>query len=220
MDTGATPRCRMCVREARWNGTQEQYYMYCGAGSCTNRQRICQHCNAQFDLGAEGTGSKYCSLPCKARGYRPTSPKKYLDCAWCGHEGETTPSRSRAWPYVCLSCLDPLKHVVHILKKHHVPFEKVTSFRELPVCEVCGKNLLERRRDVHSGQKRTALVVDHDHECCPGDSPSCGLCVRGLLCGQCNMAIGLLGESIPRIRGALEYLEKNRRVNGARGKAA
>jgi hypothetical protein len=33
-----------------------------------------------------------------------------------------------------------------------------------------------------------ALAVDHDHACCPGPI-SCGKCVRGLCCGQCNQII-------------------------------
>lgn len=49
------------------------------------------------------------------------------------------------------------------------------------------------------------LVVDHDHNCCPGKR-SCGDCVRGLLCGQCNSAIGLLGESAATASRAAIYL--------------
>lgn len=31
--------------------------------------------------------------------------------------------------------------------------------------------------------------VDHDHACCP-KRPSCGSCIRGILCFDCNMMLG------------------------------
>lgn len=47
--------------------------------------------------------------------------------------------------------------------------------------------------------------IDHDHACCPG-SRSCGKCVRGLLCQECNKAIGLLHDSVSRLKNAIKYL--------------
>jgi hypothetical protein len=52
-----------------------------------------------------------------------------------------------------------------------------------------------------------ALAVDHDHSCCPGVGRSCGRCVRGLLCGRCNLAIGAAGDSPALLRAAAAYLE-------------
>lgn len=56
----------------------------------------------------------------------------------------------------------------------------------------------------HSCQDRPATNVDHDHNCCPG-SYSCGNCVRGLLCNQCNTAFGLLGDSSEKVSRLLKY---------------
>lgn len=49
------------------------------------------------------------------------------------------------------------------------------------------------------------LVVDHDHSCCPG-SKSCGQCVRGLLCTQCNSGIGFLKDNEFILYSAIDYI--------------
>lgn len=52
------------------------------------------------------------------------------------------------------------------------------------------------------------LAVDHDHRCCPTQGiRTCGSCNRGLLCVNCNTALGSLGENVAILRSALSYLE-------------
>lgn len=51
------------------------------------------------------------------------------------------------------------------------------------------------------------LAIDHDHAHCSGRF-SCGRCVRGLLCSECNMGLGWFGDSIFRLEKAKEYLER------------
>lgn len=77
-----------------------------------------------------------------------------------------------------------------------------------PGCEVCGSNLLERVRTSGRGKVLAALVVDHDHQCCPSDSLSCGKCVRGLLCYYCNWAAGQLRDNPDTARSLANYLER------------
>lgn len=48
--------------------------------------------------------------------------------------------------------------------------------------------------------------VDHDHSCCSGVK-SCGKCVRGLLCGNCNLFLGFLKDDTKKMRKAIEYIE-------------
>ena len=59
------------------------------------------------------------------------------------------------------------------------------------VCLVC------KRHPLQVGK----LHVDHDHST---DT------LRGLLCGSCNRALGLLGEDPQRIRSLAEYVEMPR----------
>lgn len=49
--------------------------------------------------------------------------------------------------------------------------------------------------------------VDHDHSCCPYGS-SCGDCVRGILCEDCNHALGKVRDSPEILRRLASYLER------------
>jgi len=58
------------------------------------------------------------------------------------------------------------------------------------------------------GRVPTEFHVDHDHACCPERKRSCGQCVRGLLCPDCNGALGLMADAPERLRRAAAYLER------------
>ena len=59
----------------------------------------------------------------------------------------------------------------------------------------------------HSCKDRDAVSIDHDHTCCKSGRGSCGKCVRGILCNQCNTALGLLQDSKQKITSLLEYIK-------------
>ena len=54
-------------------------------------------------------------------------------------------------------------------------------------------------------------AVDHDHSCCPGKR-SCGACVRGVLCHDCNRGLGMFQDSPDALRRAASYLEHRGRA--------
>lgn len=49
-------------------------------------------------------------------------------------------------------------------------------------------------------------AIDHDHTCCSGEK-SCGTCVRGLLCINCNVGLGNFKDSALLLSKATTYLE-------------
>ena len=59
-------------------------------------------------------------------------------------------------------------------------------------CESCG-------RSEQAEQKMSSLVPDHDHDT--------GM-IRGVLCGYCNMGIGLLGDTPDGVQRAAEYMTR------------
>lgn len=63
-------------------------------------------------------------------------------------------------------------------------------------CKIC-------RRD-NSAKRR--FHVDHDHACCPG-TYTCGRCVRGILCKDCNQLLGFAREDPAVLSAAIGYLE-------------
>lgn len=55
-----------------------------------------------------------------------------------------------------------------------------------------------------------AWRIDHDHNCCSGDknSPTCGKCVRGILCARCNTALGGFKDDPLLLNRAIDYLKR------------
>lgn len=64
-------------------------------------------------------------------------------------------------------------------------------------CAICPR--------LSSRGSQKSLNIDHDHACCPGPG-SCGECVRGLLCDDCNLAIGRLGDDAQLAKRMALYL--------------
>jgi hypothetical protein len=76
-------------------------------------------------------------------------------------------------------------------------------------CKACG----DAGDSDGRGYDRSGLTVDHDHGCCLGydlGERSCGKCVRGLICGKCNYAIGHMKESPEKLRALADYLDRTR----------
>ncbi len=63
-------------------------------------------------------------------------------------------------------------------------------------CDCC--KIFFKKNSVNS-YKKIKICIDHDHK--SGK-------IRGLLCGKCNSAIGLFGDSINNLQNAINYLKR------------
>jgi len=66
------------------------------------------------------------------------------------------------------------------------------------VCAICGNE----QKLTYGRHKKGRLCIDHNH--------STGI-IRGLLCHNCNAAIGLMKENIEILQNAINYLNKNKK---------
>jgi hypothetical protein len=98
-------------------------------------------------------------------------------------------------PY-CKKCNSYLGHIRNV-RKYGIDVEDYINMLKNQdyACAIC-KRKTEKR-----------LAVDHDHNCCAGEN-SCGKCIRGLLCFDCNIALGMLKDNIATLTRMINYLSK------------
>jgi len=221
------PVCQLCGRRA-WRRASGEFHVYCSSSGCNSRERLCKVCGSRFERNVGEAGTKFCSTACKRVGYAVGFPSVGPPtCAWCGKlppRGDSTTRARRGggvWPYICSECTDPIRHLLNGLRKQRVPHEMFRRLLDDPGCEICHRDIVVKIRDPNTGRARSLLTVDHDHNCCPG-THSCGLCVRGLLCTQCNCAAGLLGDDAERALALARYVSRFAEVvlDGSRTESA
>jgi formate dehydrogenase maturation protein FdhE len=80
----------------------------------------------------------------------------------------------------------------NIEKKYSLPIEQYEELlvKQNGVCAICGSKQTDSK-------KHGRLCIDHDHETEK---------IRGLLCSNCNTALGLMKDDITRLARAIEYL--------------
>ena len=88
-----------------------------------------------------------------------------------------------------------------VLRKYGITLEQYNSLlaKQGGICAICGK---APREDGY-------LSIDHDHACCAGQK-SCGKCIRGLLCANCNSILGLANDKHKTLDQASQYLKTKR----------
>jgi hypothetical protein len=122
------------------------------------------------------------------------------NCAWCGVSYR--PKQRRFSLYCSRDCLSkareasPQRRDQILRSKYGISAAEYDQRLEAQHggCAICGNGATQTRFGKY-------LNVDHDHQTAR---------VRGLLCDQCNHAIGLLRDDPALLRAAADYLERHR----------
>lgn len=88
----------------------------------------------------------------------------------------------------CLDCMN-LRNKANRL---NISTEKVSSLLKANECEIC--------KSIEPGGKYNTWHIDHCHS--SGN-------IRGILCHNCNTAIGLLKENISTLQAAIKYIKRH-----------
>jgi hypothetical protein len=183
----------VCRRQRQYHLARERHWRNKGGASI--EVRTCLRCGSSFEHargpGALGRGSLICSDECRAQYVRARDVRRSTRY-WNRLEPDEQTARRRAG----------------LLKRYGLTAEAFNEMNDSQggVCTIC--------REPETKHHSLVLQIDHDRSCCPRDG-SCGKCVRGLLCSNCNTALGLLGDDPERIRAAAEYLDRFASAGGA-----
>jgi hypothetical protein len=139
----------------------------------------------------KNTNKKQCDQTASPDKY----PQGYFKDKSCKNCGALFSPKAPSHLYCSQDCADKVNADKYYMKNYGITSN---AYRTLLMvhdnkCAICsGPGFL--MRDSH----QALLMVDHDH--------STGM-IRGLLCHNCNRALGLLHDSIDNLKRAIEYLE-------------
>lgn len=177
-------------------GCQRRHY---GAGFCNPHwQRAKQGRPIEGEIKAldpgRGCSAPNCERPHGQNGYCQAHNKRFK----LGKD-LSRPIQVRDPSRVCVvSGCEGKYFAVGGCSKHQALFRKynITPIQYMLIqeqgCKIC--------------QSKTDLHIDHDHRCCKGHGESCGECIRGGLCPNCNVGLGMFGDSAERLERAAQYI--------------
>lgn len=92
--------------------------------------------------------------------------------------------------------------------RYNLPWEEFAALHEAQggLCAICSVAI-----SIFPGEPNPA-AIDHDHSCCVGRANSCGKCIRGLLCRECNHGIGKFRDSPALLESAIKYLARGSNI--------
>jgi len=144
----------------------------------------CKSCVKEYDLSEDDPKRV---MPRKMQGTK-------IHCRKC----EQYLPKSYFWSNntYCKECTVLVGHIGN-LKKYNLTRDDYVDLEKSQngVCKICGQPEKYKNR----------LSIDHDHSCCPGYG-SCGKCIRGLLCSNCNRVLGQVNDNKILLQKMIDYL--------------
>lgn len=103
------------------------------------------------------------------------------------------------YKHTCKECIKPSQFARNLKAKYKMTLDQFNAMfaAQGSQCLLCKTPESER------------WCVDHDHNCCPtkgGYIKTCGECVRGILCNDCNLGLGNFKDNPDALLEAYAYL--------------
>lgn len=196
---GLSWRCLQCLREI-----DRARYARNSKRAPQTLTVTCGHCEGEFTYTTKtGPRRKYCSERCKANAgeaLRAARAKVAKRRCQCGSDDVAKTGKP-----ICFDCKSD--------KRDRSAYTRGRKLRLYNLTEAEFNELLTLQRGkcgicATSEPGPRGWFIDHDHACCPGIG-SCGDCVRGLLCQECNLLLGHARDSVDRLERAKKYLVAN-----------
>lgn len=169
-------------------------------------ERRCERCWTIFRPHT-GRAGRYCSAHCHHEARKEaTAARTEKPCSRCKvvkpiDEFPTTSGTADNRRAHCRVCGREAHRAYAVRRTYGISIEKVNEMLAAQGggCAICGSETTMNGK---------AFAVDHDHKCCPPGKRACGGCVRGILCGRCNFAIGQMNDDPSLLLRAAEYLQQ------------
>lgn len=217
--------CSVCYQRLRYHGKLDEL-------TVTAPERPCTHCGGMFRPKTMKSNAEYCSRKCidaeRTKRRRAANHYETMGCHQCGK----TLLRKRSDARFCSEACGQIWHNQNMRAKRSADRAAI----EVP-CKVCGANVKPPRRTYCSDQchaeartpDKYGLTITEFKVLLDARGGSCGICgtsdwgikgpqidhdhetgaVRGILCVNCNNALGRMHDDTARLRAAAAYLERH-----------